>query len=85
MFLVIEHIQSGETLHLRRLSPTESLCLEHHTDRWLEVNYDGELERAPADGHIPNGCGEYRTEIRNRKHDDVCIWSSLDWFSRLPV
>lgn len=85
MFLVITHNPSGETLHQRRLAPNEILDPEALTDRWLEKAYDGELERDVSDGHIPAGCADYRTEIRNRLHDDVCIWSGLDWFARLPV
>lgn len=84
MFLTITHNPSGETLHQRRLAPTECLCPEHHTDRWLEIHYDGELERAPSDGIIPAGCAEYRTEIHPYKHDTFHIWSALDWFGR-PV
>lgn len=85
MFLIILHNPSGETLHQRRLGPNERLDIEALTDKALEKIYDSDLERDVADGYIPAGCAEYRTEIRNRKNDDVCIWEGLDWFPRRPV
>lgn len=85
MFLNITHNPSGETLFQRRLAPQELLDIEALTDKALEQIYDGDLQRSPSDGFIPAGCADYRTEIRTRKHDDVCIWEGLDWFPRRPV
>ncbi|MDB2578779.1 hypothetical protein N9Y00_07040 [Tateyamaria sp.] len=82
MFLHIQHNQSGEVLVNRRLAPNEILDPEALTDKALEQIYDGELQRELPNGHIPAGCADYRTEIRNRKHDDVVIWDGLDWFPR---
>lgn len=84
MFLHIQHNPSGEVLLCRRLAPNEILDPAALTDTFLEKTYAGELLRDASDGYIPAGCAEYRTEIRNRKHDDVVIWSALDWFGR-PV
>ena len=80
MFLHIEHVSSGETLHLRRLSDDETLDPTVLTDAWLQSTYDGELTRDEPNGHIPSGCADYRTEIRLKKHNDVVIWIGLDWF-----
>jgi hypothetical protein len=80
MFLHIQHNPSGEVLHQRRLSPTETLCPEALTDRYLNGT---ELERMAPDGYIPAGCADYRTEIRIEKHHDVVIWTGLDWFGSM--
>jgi len=78
MFLHIEHVPSGETLHLRRLSPTEILDPTALTDRWLETE---EFSRDLTDGYIPTGCADYRTEIRHTlKPNPPVIWDGLDWF-----
>jgi hypothetical protein len=79
MFLHIQHNQSGEVLVNRRLGPNEILDPEALTDKFLNGT---ELQRDLPNGHIPAGCADYRTEIRTRKHDDVCIWEGLDWFPR---
>lgn len=57
--------------------------IEAATDIVLFQLYAGELERDEPNGHIPNGCGAYRTETRRTSNYEpwVC-WESLDWFPK---
>ncbi len=75
MFVEITH--RGETMLLRRLSPSETLDPRHHADRWCA---EREARRAEPNGHIPSGCAEYRCEMRSTKAPSVVIWDALDFF-----
>ena len=75
MFVEITH--QGETMLLRRLSPTETLDPAHHADRWCAVR---EVRRAAPNGHIPPGCAKYCCKVRSTKAPSVVIWDALDFF-----
>lgn len=83
MWLIIEETRSGEHVVSRRLAPRETLDPDHHMHRYLDQlsadsGYDFRI--AESDGHIPSGCGQVRVEIRQRKHDYMCIWTGRDYF-----
>ena len=79
MFLTIEHNQSGELLCNRRLGPNEKLDIEALVSKEIDKLYCGELELEYAD-NVPNGCAEYYAQIRTRKHDSLCVWTTGDFF-----
>ncbi len=79
MFLTIEHNQSGELLCNRRLGPYEKLDIEALVSKEIDKLYCGELELEYAD-NVPNGCAEYYAQIRTRKHDGLCVWTTGDFF-----
>ena len=71
----IEHVPTGRVLID---APYEEGSIEQITDDAIEPL---ELSRAPADGHIPAGCGEFRTEIRRtEEYEPAVCWEALDWF-----
>ena len=79
MFLTIEHNQSGELLCNRRLGPYEKLDIEALVSKEIDKLYCGELELEYSD-NVPNGCAEYYAQIRTRKHDSLCVWTTGDFF-----
>ena len=83
MFLTIEENHTGELLCNRRLGPNEKLDIEALVSKEIDKLYDGELELEIAD-NVPNGCAEYYAQIRTRKNDGVCVWSTADfWYKNL--
>lgn len=81
MFLSIYHHKSGEE-YLRRIAPRESLDLRQHVRAWAESRFDGMArpEFSEAGAHIPNGCGEYRAELRDTKRESGPCWTSEPFF-----
>jgi len=79
MWLAIENTYSGELLCNRRLGPNEKLDIKALVSREIDKLYYGELELEYAD-NVPNGCAEYYAQIRTRKHDSLCVWTSGDFF-----
>lgn len=81
MFLSIYHNQSGQEF-LRRLSPSESLDLRAHIEKWAAQEFDGQAKPSFAEpgAHIPNGCGEYQAEIRDTKRAGASCWTSEPFF-----
>lgn len=78
-FVRIEHIQSGAVLYDGPEPETETGSIEEVTDFLIGHH---EIERVEADGHIPAGCGEYRTETRRTaEYQHHTCWEALDWFS----
>lgn len=83
MFISIIENQSGESRLLRRLSPTESLCLRDHVKAWAAREYDGytvALSFSESGSHIPNGCGQYQAEIRDTKAESGSCWESEPFY-----
>jgi hypothetical protein len=79
MFLTIENNHTGELLCNRRLGPYEKLDIEALVSKEIDKLYCGELELEYAD-NVPNGCAEYYAQIRTRKHDGLCVWTTGDFF-----
>ena len=79
MFLTIENNHTGELLCNRRLGPYEKLDIEALVSKEIDKLYCGELELEYAD-NVPNGCAEYYAQIRTRKHDSLCVWTTGDFF-----
>jgi len=84
MFLTIEHNQSGELLCNRRLGPYEKLDIEALVSKEIDKLYCGELELEYSD-NVPNGCAEYYAQIRTRKHDSLCVWTTGDFFYKREI
>ena len=79
MFLTIEHNESGELLCNRRLGPNEKLDIEALVSKEIDKLYCGELELEYSD-NVTNGCAEYYAQIRTRKHDGLCVWTTGNFF-----
>jgi hypothetical protein len=81
MFLAIYHNQSGMEF-IRRLSPSESLDLRAHVNKWVETEFEGEATPSFSEvgSHIPGGCGEYQAEIRDTKAESGSCWASEPFF-----
>lgn len=83
MFLSIYHNQSG-TESLRRVAPNERLDLRAMVKRWAEREgyADAGLQPSFAEpgAHIPNGCGEYQAELRDRKQSGASCWDAEPFF-----
>jgi hypothetical protein len=79
MFLTIENNHTGELLCNRRLGPYEKLDIEALVSKEIDRLYCGELELEYSD-NVPNGCAEYYAQIRTRKHDSLCVWTTGDFF-----
>jgi|TARA_R110000782_G_scaffold6868_1_gene23496 hypothetical protein len=88
MFLTIEENHTGELLCNRRLGPNEKLDIETLVHREIkkrandeEDHYWTELEIAD---NVPSGCADFYAQIRTRKNDGVCVWSTADfWYKNL--
>jgi len=88
MWLAIENTHSGELLCNRRLGPNEKLDIKALVAKEIDKLYCGELELEDADGaypefslcNVPNGCAEYYAQIRTRKHDSLCVWTTGNFF-----
>lgn len=83
MFLSIYHNQSGAE-YIRRIAPNESLDLRAHVTRWAEKEGYSDAGLMPsfseAGAHIPNGCGEYQAELRDRKQSGASCWTAEPFF-----
>ena len=79
MFLTIEENHTGELLCNRRLGPNEKLDIEALVSKEIYKLYDGDLDLEMAD-NVPSGCAEYYAQIRTRKHDSLCVWTTADFF-----
>lgn len=88
MFLTIERNARGrypnEMIACRRIAPNEKLDIEALVHREIkkiaqdEEDYHwSELELAE---NIYSGSADVYAQIRTRKHDDMCVWASADFF-----
>ncbi|MGB0298319.1 MAG: hypothetical protein ACPGC3_02555 [Paracoccaceae bacterium] len=84
MFLTIEVNRTGEMLACRRIAPNEKLDIEALVHREIKKIYDdeedhywNELELAE---NMYSGSADVYAQIRTRKNDSLCVWSSADFF-----
>lgn len=78
MFLSIYDNRNGEE-YLRRLSPTETIDLREHVERWAAA-MDCVPSFSEPGSHIPNGCGDYQAEIRDTKAPTGSCWAAEPFF-----
>lgn len=77
MYIAITENHSGETLLLRQLSPSESICPEFHCRKWAAR--EG-VTIAESDGYIPNGTADYYAETRDTKAETGSCWQSFNFY-----
>lgn len=86
MFLSIYNNRSGDE-YIRRLAPNESLDLRWHIRQWAAREYGDygtpAISFSEPESHIPNGCGDWQGEIRERKANGAVCWTSEPFYMEL--
>lgn len=80
-FVRLEYCPTGEVLFDGPEPETRTGTIEEVTDVLLDQIYSGDLRRSRSKGHIPAGCGDYRTETRRfPEQNPGSCWEALDFY-----